>query len=186
DAFVARVKYLYEHPDDQGRDELETVDGRFIERHTGVLRTSAGLYLGRVWFFRDITERKLADAQILRAARSDILTGLGNRAVFMEAMQQAIALAKRGQKSFALLYLDLDQFKDVNDTLGHPVGDELLKAVADRLRSNTRNTDIVARFGGDEFAVMVPDIREPAEAAYLADKLIDAMGSPFLVQGNEI
>ena len=186
EAFIARVRYLYEHPEEEGHDELETRDGRFIDRYTGVLRTVDGQYLGRVWFFRDITERKQAEAQILRAARCDALTGLVNRAVFMEAVQHAIALAKRGDRSFAVLFLDLDQFKDVNDTLGHPVGDELLKAVAERLRSNTRATDIVARFGGDEFAIMVADIGEPADAAFLADKLIDAMSDPFLVQGNDI
>lgn len=134
----------------------------------------------------DITERKQAEARILRAARCDALTGLANRAVFMEAVQHAIALARRGHASFAVLYLDLDQFKDVNDTLGHPVGDELLKAVAERLRANTRATDIVARFGGDEFAVMVAGVSEPTDAAFLADKLIDAMRDPFLVQGNDI
>ena len=100
-AFVARVKYLYEHPEEQGHDELETKDGRFIDRHTGVLRTAAGQNLGRVWFFRDITERKQADAQILRAARCDALTGLANRAVFMEGVQHAIALAKRGGEASA-------------------------------------------------------------------------------------
>ena len=185
-AFAARVQHLYEHPEEEGHDELETKDGRFIDRHTGVLRTVAGQYLGRVWFFRDITERKQAEAQILRAARCDALTGLVNRAVFMEAVQHAIVLAKRGDRSFAVLYLDLDQFKDVNDTLGHPVGDEFLQAVAERLRSKTRATDIVARFGGDEFAVMVADIGESADAAFLADKLIHAMSDPFLVQGNDI
>ena len=185
-AFIARVRYLYEHPEEKSHDELETKDDRFIDRHTGVLRTAAGEYLGRVWFFRDITERKRADAQILRAARYDALTGLANRAVFMEAVQHAIARAKRDGGGFALLYLDLDQFKDVNDTLGHPVGDELLKAVAERLRSNIRASDIVARFGGDEFAVMAADVAVPADAAALADKIAKAMSDPFLVEGNDI
>ncbi len=185
DAFAARVEYLYRHPEDGSYDELETRDGRFIDRHTGVLRTPAGEYLGRVWFFRDITERKRAEAQILRAARSDQLTGLANRAVFMESVQHAIALAGRGGKRFAVLYLDLDQFKDVNDTLGHAAGDELLRAVAERLRTGTRVTDVVARFGGDEFAVMA-DIGDANDAAFLADKLIDVLNQPFLVQGNDV
>jgi diguanylate cyclase (GGDEF)-like protein len=185
-AFVARVQYLYEHPEEESHDELETKDGRFIDRHTGVLRTAAGQYLGRVWFFRDITERREAEAQILRAARCDPLTGLANRAVFMEAVQHAIAHAKRGDRRFAVLYLDLDQFKNVNDTLGHAVGDELLRAVADRLQSNSRTTDIVARFGGDEFAVLMADVNDPTDVAFLAEKLIDALSDPFLVQGNDI
>ncbi|HEY4925279.1 MAG TPA: EAL domain-containing protein [Roseiarcus sp.] len=185
-AFVARVKYLYQHPEEGGRDELETRDGRFIDRHTGVLRTPAGDQLGRVWFFRDITERKLAEAEILRTARCDTLTGLANRAVFLEAVQHAIATVRRGAKPFGVLYLDLDQFKDVNDTLGHPIGDELLKAVAVRLKSNTRDVDLVARFGGDEFAVLVCDVGEPANAAIVADTIIKAMAAPFMIVGNDI
>jgi diguanylate cyclase (GGDEF)-like protein/PAS domain S-box-containing protein len=185
-AFIDRVKYLYEHPEEKSHDELETKDGRSIDRHTGVLYTAGGDYLGRVWFFRDITERKAAEAQIIRAARSDILTGLANRTVFMETVQRAITQVGRGHAGFAVLYLDLDQFKDVNDTLGHPVGDELLKAVAERLRANTRATDMVARFGGDEFAVMMADVGDSADAARLAEKLTTAMNDPFVVQGNDI
>lgn len=186
DAFASRVDYLYAHPQEGGHDELETTDGRFIDRHTGVLRTGPEEYLGRVWFFRDITERKQSEARILHAARTDALTGLANRAVFMEATELAIARAKREDRGFAALYLDLDHFKDVNDTLGHPVGDELLKAVADRLRSNVRATDVVARFGGDEFAVIVADIGDADEAAFTADKLIDVLSAPLVVHGNEI
>jgi diguanylate cyclase (GGDEF)-like protein len=111
---------------------------------------------------------------------------LANRSVFVEALQHAIANAKREGKKFAVIYLDLDHFKDVNDTLGHPVGDDLLKAVAERLRSNTREIDTVARFGGDEFAVVAPDIAEPADAAALADKLIKAIAAPFPIDGNDI
>ena len=185
-AFVARVKYLYQHPEESGRDELETRDGRFFDRHTGVLRTPTGEQLGRVWFFRDITERKLAEAEVLRTARCDALTGLASRAVFLEAVQHAIATVKCGAKPFAVLYLDLDQFKDVNDTLGHPIGDELLKAVAGRLISTTRDIDLVARFGGDEFAVLVCDVGEAANAAIVADTIIRAMAAPFIIAGNDI
>ena len=185
-AFLARVQYLYAHPEETGRDELETTDGRFFDRHTAVLHGAGEEYLGRVWFFRDITERKRADAQILQAARYDGLTGLANRAVFMEAVQGAIARARRDGRDFAILYLDLDHFKDVNDTLGHPIGDELLKAVAERLRSNVREVDTVARFGGDEFAIIAADLREPADAAVLAEAVIAALAKPFLIQGNDI
>jgi len=184
--FVERVRYLYEHPEEEGREELETRDGRFIDRHTGVLRTAAGQQLGRVWFFFDITERKLAEAEVLRTARCDGLTGLANRAVFMEAVQHAIANVKRGAKAFGVLYLDLDHFKDVNDTLGHPIGDKLLQAVAERLKSNTRSVDLVARFGGDEFAVMVTNMNEPTDAAVVAGAIITAMSDPYIIQGNDI
>jgi diguanylate cyclase (GGDEF)-like protein len=112
--------------------------------------------------------------------------GLANRAVFVEALQHAIATAKRGGRIFAVLSLDLDRFKDVNDTLGHPVGDELLTAVAERLRTNTRETDTVARFGGDEFAIIVADIRDATGAAVLADKLITSFAVPFSIRGSDI
>jgi diguanylate cyclase (GGDEF)-like protein/PAS domain S-box-containing protein len=158
---------------------------------------------------RDITERKRANDQIAHMARYDILTGLANRSVFVEALKQAIARVLRGAKSFAVLSLDLDHFKDVNDTLGHPVGDLLLQAVADRLRANVREFDTVARFGGDEFAVILTNIQEPADAAIvserildairepvairqsaaaggLADKILKAVSEPFLIEGNEI
>src|SRR6202022_3990065 len=95
-------------------------------------------------------------------ARYDILTGLANRGVFAEALQHEIARAHRDGTSFAVLYLDLDQFKDINDTLGHPIGDLLLRSVAERLRASMRETDTVSRFGGDEFALIATGLREPA------------------------
>jgi diguanylate cyclase (GGDEF)-like protein len=143
-------------------------------------------YLGRAWFFRDITERKRSEALAIRMARYDGLTELANRAVFVEAVQKSIEAANRGEAGFAVLYLDLDRFKDVNDTLGHPVGDGLLQALADRLRANTRVTDTVARFGGDEFAIVASGIRDSTDAAILADKLIEALAAPFSIQGNDI
>jgi diguanylate cyclase (GGDEF)-like protein/PAS domain S-box-containing protein len=135
---------------------------------------------------RDITERKNAQQQIAHLARFDTLTGLPNRTVFLEAMEQAIVRARRGVQSFAVLYLDLDHFKDVNDTLGHPVGDILLQMVAERLRSSIRELDTAARFGGDEFAVIETDIRDPADAAILANKILKALSSPFPIGGNEL
>jgi diguanylate cyclase (GGDEF)-like protein/PAS domain S-box-containing protein len=184
--FASRVHYIYEHPEAEGHDELETRDGRSIDRHTEALCTPAGDYLGRVWFFRDVTERKRAEAQILRMARTDALTGLPNRLVFMEAVERATAAVKRGGMTFAVLYLDLNHFKDVNDTLGHPIGDELLKAVVGRLRSATRDCDVVARFGGDEFAIIVTDVREPEDAAAVATALLRAMQVPFSLRGYDI
>jgi diguanylate cyclase (GGDEF)-like protein/PAS domain S-box-containing protein len=185
-AFLARVQHLYDHPEEKGHDELETTDGRFLERHTAPLRASDGRSLGRVWYFRDITDRKRAEAEIRHFARHDNLTGLVNRLVFKEAIEQAIARARRTDRRFAVLCLDLDHFKDVNDTLGHPAGDELLQLVASRLRSTCRATDTIARFGGDEFAVVASDISEPADAAVLAGALIRALSTPFLVRDREV
>jgi diguanylate cyclase (GGDEF)-like protein/PAS domain S-box-containing protein len=185
EAFNSSVRHLREHPEDTGTEELETIDRRTIERNTGALRLPDGRSLGRVWFFRDITERKAAQAQILWTARSDALTGLANRVVFMEELERAIARTRREGSTFAVLYLDLDRFKDVNDTMGHPVGDELLKAVAGRLRSTTRPSDIVARFGGDEFAVLATGT-DADGAAEFAARLIKAVGAPFQILGDDV
>jgi diguanylate cyclase (GGDEF)-like protein/PAS domain S-box-containing protein len=150
----------------------------------------AGARVGNEWqsivILRDITKSKQTAAYALRMARFDELTGLANRSVFVDALEHAIATAKRGGLGFAVLYLDLDHFKDVNDTLGHQVGDTLLQAVAERLQLNTREADTVARFGGDEFAVVVADVAVPADAGILADKLIALLDEPYSIQGNEI
>jgi diguanylate cyclase (GGDEF)-like protein/PAS domain S-box-containing protein len=150
----------------------------------------AGMLLGAEWHavatIRDITERKRILEQIRFSALHDNLTGLANRAVFVEELKQAIQRALREGQKFAVLYLDLDHFKDVNDTLGHPVGDLLLQGLADRLRSSIRGMDTVARFGGDEFALIQSSIPQPLDAAVLADKLLQAISTPFTIQGNEI
>ena len=135
---------------------------------------------------RDISDRKEAERRIRRMARQDALTGLPNRRVFVDALEGAIARTSRDGPAFAVLFLDLDHFKDVNDTLGHPAGDELLREVAARLRGSVRDTDLVARFGGDEFAVLMPEVREEGGVAALAAKLIAALEPPFSVHGNDI
>ncbi len=134
----------------------------------------------------DITDRKLAAEQIATLARTDSLTGLPNRAAFLERLNLELARAKRGAHQFALHYLDLDRFKDVNDTLGHPVGDALLCAVGKRLQSCVRETDLVARFGGDEFAVLQNDIEDTANVAALATKIGETLAVPFAVEGNQV
>jgi diguanylate cyclase (GGDEF)-like protein/PAS domain S-box-containing protein len=313
EAFAARVRYLYDHPDEAARDELETKDGRFIERNARTLRDDGGSYLGRIWFFRDVTgwkqaqealreseekfrnifglvndgifisdpdtgtfidvnpagcsmfgyareelvgrqiallssgvppytqstvmemmlevesggpqtfewhckakdgrlfwseisvriaafgarsvtlatlrdvtERKEIEAKMLAMARYDQLTGLANRASFLERLNLALARARRGGARFAILYLDIDHFKDVNDTLGHPVGDALLCAVADRLRECVRDTDLVARFGGDEFAVLQDEVPDLTGAERLAAKIRDALAVPYAIEANQV
>ena len=134
----------------------------------------------------DVSERKRTEAKILEMARLDSLTGLANRTVFADAVERAIVRVRAGDKGFAVIYIDLDHFKDVNDTLGHPVGDALLKLVAECLRASVRGTDTVARFGGDEFAVLEAEIGDPADAAILAAKLMKVLTSPYSIEGNEI
>jgi diguanylate cyclase (GGDEF)-like protein/PAS domain S-box-containing protein len=139
-----------------------------------------------VGIVRDVTARNQASRIIERMATHDLLTDLPNRRFFIDSLDLAIGRSKRSGQSLAVLYLDLDRFKDINDTLGHPVGDRLLQAVAARLRVNVREIDTVARFGGDEFAAIQIDIREPADAAVLAEKLVNVLEEPFDIDGNEI
>jgi len=186
DGFLARVRYLYDHPNETAHDEIELKDGRFFDRDTVCLCDPEEKYLGRAWFFRDVTDRKRAEAIILKMARHDDLTDLVNRRVLVEMLEQSIGRARRYDKGFAVLCLDLDAFKDINDTLGHSIGDLLLKAVAKRLRRGMRKIDTVARLGGDEFAVILADTAEPTEVAVVAKKILTAMREPFLLEGNEI
>jgi diguanylate cyclase (GGDEF)-like protein len=119
-------------------------------------------------------------------AQHDVLTGLANRPVFTTAVDRAIAQSLRIGKNFSILYLDLDHFKDVNDTRGHLTGDRLLRLVAERLKAAVRLNENVARFGGDEFAILLGDHNEPTEIAALANRLIVSIGKPFWIDGNEI
>jgi diguanylate cyclase (GGDEF)-like protein/PAS domain S-box-containing protein len=162
-------------------DRVRWVENRYIpiRNRDGALVEIEGILI-------DITERKAAEEQISRLARTDVLTGLANRATFMERLRQMFAAAKRGAPAFAVLYLDLDRFKPVNDTLGHPVGDRLLQEVAQRLRECTGETDLVARLGGDEFAILQGDLLEPANAGDLAANLLEAIGKPFVIDGHGI
>jgi diguanylate cyclase (GGDEF)-like protein/PAS domain S-box-containing protein len=134
----------------------------------------------------DVTERKAAEEKIAQLARTDGLTGLANRTTFIERMRQAFAASRRGATPFAILYLDLDHFKRINDTLGHPVGDQLLRETADRLRECTRENDIVARLGGDEFAILQTDMAEPAAAGALATAIQQSLKKPYHIDGSEL
>jgi diguanylate cyclase (GGDEF)-like protein/PAS domain S-box-containing protein len=161
-------------------------DGVEIEVELSINAMTVGPSRYAVGIARDITERKRATVLIEQMASHDELTGLPNRRRFIESLEASIGRARRSGRLFAVLYLDLDRFKDVNDTLGHPVGDLLLRAVAERLLANVRDVDTVARFGGDEFAAIQTDIREPADAAVLAANLAQALGQPFAIGANEI
>jgi diguanylate cyclase (GGDEF)-like protein/PAS domain S-box-containing protein len=134
----------------------------------------------------DVTERKQAEARIEHMAHHDALTGLPNRVLFHQRLGEALSRIRRGGGSLAVLCLDLDQFKSVNDTLGHPVGDALLKTVAQRLDHCVRDTDMVARLGGDEFAIILPTIDGPHDAEQTASKVIDVLGQPYEIQGHEV
>jgi diguanylate cyclase (GGDEF)-like protein/PAS domain S-box-containing protein len=135
---------------------------------------------------RDISERKAVEDQILFHATHDPLTGIPNRSHFARRLDEAIGDACRRGETLAVMFLDLDCFKHVNDTFGHLVGDALLVAVARRLRRNLRASDIVARMGGDEFNFLLRNIGDPGAALKIGHKIVEAMQSPFLVQGHDL
>jgi diguanylate cyclase (GGDEF)-like protein len=142
------------------------------------LRDAAGSFLYCVQVVQDLHERRIAEARIRHLAYHDPLTGLPNRALFQDRLQQALAQAGRYEEQVGLLLLDLDRFKDVNDTLGHDAGDALLREVARRLLGCVRESDTVARLGGDEFAVVLPRLAGPGAAAEVARKIASALGEP--------
>jgi diguanylate cyclase (GGDEF)-like protein/PAS domain S-box-containing protein len=149
----------------------------------------SGISIDRKWhticIVRDVTERKRFEERIRHLANYDNLTGLPNRMLFYDRLSQAINLAQRNRHELALLYLDLDRFKFVNDTRGHNAGDEVLKGAADRIQEQVRESDTVARVGGDEFALILPKIEGPQDAEIVARKIIDALCASFPLKEPE-
>ena len=167
---------------------MRAKDGAYIwldSRYTPI-RDASGRLLEIEGLLTNITERKKAAEKISVLATTDALTGLANRAVFIDRLRQAFAAAKRGALPFTILYLDLDGFKDINDTLGHPAGDLLLKSVGERLNSCVRETDLVARLGGDEFALLQTNRGDVASAGVLAQKIQDALSAPYPLGDTEM
>jgi diguanylate cyclase (GGDEF)-like protein/PAS domain S-box-containing protein len=160
---------------------IDTLDGRNFSLTFQPMENG-----GSVVLIEDITERKTAEAKISHMARYDALTGLPNRTYFRDQLDKALGPTRHSGKSCAVLFIDLDQFKQVNDTLGHPCGDQLLCAVADRLRKIIRDTDLVARFGGDEFVVFQSPVKHPKEASSLAKNIVKWLGEPYEIEGHHV
>lgn len=143
-------------------------------------------YKGTYGIARDITARKQAESVIRFQAYHDLLTGLPNRSLLKDRLKLAISQAKRSNEKVVFMFLDLDRFKIVNDTLGHAIGDQLLQAVARRLQSCIREGDTLSRFGGDEFALLLPRVRQREDAEAIAEKIITVLGEAFHIEGHEL
>jgi len=150
------------------------------------LRDSSNAVVGVVTSALEITDRKHAENHLFHMAHHDALTGLPNRALLSDRLRHEIARTRRGDRPFALHLIDLDGFKDINDGLGHQVGDKFLVEIAGRLRSLVRETDTIARLGGDEFAVLQTHITKNADAADMATRIIEAIGAPWSHAGEQV
>ncbi len=154
----------------------------YAEAQLGSTNVIGGFQARFLW--KVITRLKQTNEQVLHLAHHDSLTGLPNRILFYDRLNQAIAKARRDNESFAILYLDLDGFKQINDTLGHDAGDILLQEAATRITACVRESDTVARMGGDEFTVIINNVRTQNSQDSVAKKIVEAIASPFLINGK--
>ncbi|MDD3311122.1 EAL domain-containing protein [Pseudodesulfovibrio sp.] len=163
-------------------------DGRIIwvSENARAIRDKDGTILYHEGSIEDITLRKKAEDQLKRQAFHDPLTGLPNRALFLDHLRLAMERGRRRKHLYAVIYMDLDRFKVINDSLGHETGDELLRGVARVLESCGRSVDTLARFGGDEFAILLEEISAPRDAITIARRILDGVRQPFVIGGNEV
>jgi diguanylate cyclase (GGDEF)-like protein len=157
-----------------------------IEDTMAPIRDKEGNFTDAVNVFRDVSEAREAARRLRHVAHHDPLTSLPNRVLLDDRVNRAISLADRHESKIALLYLDLDGFKLINDTQGHSVGDKLLQSVTERLLSCVRDCDTVSRMGGDEFVVLLPEVRQAEDAATTARRILQSMGAPHTVDQLEL
>lgn len=175
------IPYSVEHRVIQADDQLQVV-----HQHAELIKNETGQVIRMLGIVQDITERHLAQQKIQHLAYYDSLTDLPNRALFHDRLNHALALSNRSDKQVAVFLIDLDRFKNINDSLGHDIGDGFLHSVANRLKQATRETDTMARLGGDEFALIAEGVTSKEGVTIVAQKLLNALSKAHNVQGNEL
>lgn len=183
--FLGDIKQINNHPEEKKLDILKFVDGRVFERYSQPHKVN-GKTVGRVWSFRDVTKRIYLEEKLEYQATHDALTDLPNRVLLSDRINQAIAAAKREHNLVGVLFFDLDRFKLINDSLSHEAGDELLKSFAKRVKESIREGDTLARIGGDEFVMVLPNLHKEEEAMSIANKILILMQSPFLIAKRKV
>jgi diguanylate cyclase (GGDEF)-like protein/PAS domain S-box-containing protein len=164
------------------RDGFESA----IEDSAAPIHDRAGRVIGAVIVFHDVSAARAMSQQMTHSAQYDVLTNLPNRLLFNDRIAQSISLAHRQKRHFGVLFLDLDRFKCINDSLGHAIGDELLQSVSRRLLASVRGSDTVSRQGGDEFVILLSEIAYPGDAGRSAEKILLSLSAPHLIEGNDL
>ena len=185
DGFLNKVRELYVNVTQESFDVLHLKNGSVFERYSKPQRIGNEV-IGRVWSFRDVTERSQVESHIQKLVHHDALTQLPNRTLMMDRLEMALERARRHANKAAVMMLDLDHFKNINDSLGHAVGDQLLKEIAERLSRCARKTDTVARMGGDEFVIVLTDVNDRGTIERIVQAMLAEVNLPVVIGSHDL